>query len=247
MRRPLQSLEDALGRSLRAQDRGSVETLNDLPDELVREARALNLTSRVASTEYLRYYVKKAEVVDGFIQDVLEHDKDSAAEWGKRDVMCFPHGSAASCAVLDETALLAPLNDIDGERWRRVVPTPEGWDWSGVAGAPGVLIRAAPYWFEPPETIEYGDVDSEILEDVPVDKLHIAVRRWLASRVAWELRRHDPAARTTIEDICAGLGLEPACLSVGAKAAIQGLLRSGWPRSIGSPIPGFDGPDDWYR
>lgn len=247
MRRPLQSLQDALGRPLRAEDRGSVETLNDLPDELVREARVLNRTSRVASTEYLRYYVRKADVVDGFIQDVLEHDKVSAAEWGKRDVMCFPHGSAAQCAVLDETRLLAPLSDIEGERWVRVVPTPWGWDWSGIAGAPGVLVRAAPYWFEPPETVAYGDVESEVIEEIPVDGLDIAVRRWLASRVAWELRRRDPVTGTNMMEVCAGLGIEPERLSMWARAAIGGLLRSGWPVSTGSPPPGFDGPDDWYR
>lgn len=247
MRRPDQSLEEALGRALSPADRGSVDTLNDLPDELVREARGLTRTSRLAATAYLQYYVKKADTVDGFIADVLEHGSVAASEWGKRDVICFPNPKPAHWIRLEAVDLVAPLADIEGERWLRVAPAAEPWDWSGVAGAPGVFVRLAPYWFDPPHGIEYGDIDSEALERVPAADFEIAARRWMASRVAWELRGREPADCRTLEAVCAGLGVDPGRLSVTAQAAIRGLLRSGWPQVGGSTVPGFDGQDDLYR
>ncbi|WP_428264117.1 hypothetical protein [Haliangium sp.] len=206
----------------------------------------MNRKSRVASTEYLQYYVVRSEVVGDFIHEVLEQNAVPARDWGKRDIICFPHNRIAYLAVRDEDELIAPLEHVVGERWMRVAPAPEQWDSSGTMGAPGVIVRTAPYWYKPAGDVEYSALASAPLERVPAESLPIALRRWLASRVAWELRRYDPSRCTTLAGVCAGLGFAPTQLSAATQAAIRGLIRSGWSAGFEPGLPGFEGPDEWY-
>jgi len=54
-------------------ERWTVPTLNDLPDWMVEEARALAQASSLSAVRYLRFYVARqyASSAEDFIEDVL--------------------------------------------------------------------------------------------------------------------------------------------------------------------------------
>lgn len=248
MRSPLQSLEEVLGRRLREDERGSIATLNDLPAELVEEVRALNEKSRVASTEYLRFYVRKLDAVDEFISDVLELGTISASSWGIRDLICFSKLNANYWSRCDVPSMVGALMSVDGLRWWRVAPRLDEWDWLGISGAPGVLVRDATYWFEPPDKVDYYELESEELEEIPTETFEVSIRRWIASRAAWQLAQAKlkPGREASADEVARMLSA-PVPVIEDAKIAVRALLREEYELGPSSDdVPGFRGPDDWY-
>jgi hypothetical protein len=244
------ALERLLGRELPASERGSVSTLNDLPHERLQEAAALAARARLAAVEYLLFYVGNAELdhASDFVDDVLLGGADPRS-WGISDVLFAPGTKLVNALQIDVPTVLQPLEVIVGERWWRVAPERELWDWSGLCGAPGVLVRRAPYVWSA-EAARLG-VGGHALYDEPLEQVHdlaIAMRRWMASRVAWQLAQQGVtlAADATVSDVMTALSADVPC-SADAEIAIRGLLRE--ERELGpasDAVPGFRGPDEWY-
>lgn len=221
-----------------------IESLNDLGEAEVAEARALLRESgRVAAVRHL------TQLVDGtslgtaadFVEDVLERGAD-AGSWRRKDRVYVPAAARARDLVsrpLFET--LSVLDGIEGQRWVRPVPDRVSWVSSPATGAPGVLVRAVPYTESaPPGTVATSAAAGEI---EPVGDLEIAARRWIASQVAAELRGRPLPA--TAAGIASALGVTGS-LSRDGEIAIGGLLLES---SLGEDdrVPGFRGPDAWYR
>ena len=81
-----------------------------------------------------------------------------------------------------------------------------------------------------------------------VDDVGVAMRRWMASRVAWQLAQQGVTLPpdATVSDVMAALSVDAPC-SADAEIAIRGLLRE--ERELGpssDTVPGFRGPDEWY-
>jgi hypothetical protein len=237
------SLEMYLGRSLSASDAGTVPSLNELPPELLAEARALAGRSRLAAVELLRFYVVRSDLdhTAAFVDEVLLAQQD-AAGWGFQDMICVPQAKFPVVLTRSVPELLNQVKSIEGERWLRIEPALAAWDWSPLAGGPGVVVRAAPYWWVGPDDSNWAALDREPAERI-VD-LSVGVRRWIASRVAWELRMAKDVH--TIEEACVALRISRSTMSRDSAVAIDGWLRE---RSIPSSVraPGFRGPDSWYR
>ncbi len=90
----LESLEAALGRSIDREHRSTVPSFNDLPEDMVAEARQLGQQSRTAAAAYLQFYVVKADLdsVARFIEEFLATEATEGASWRTGDVRCIPRG-----------------------------------------------------------------------------------------------------------------------------------------------------------
>jgi hypothetical protein len=242
------ALERLLGRELPAGEKGSVPTLNDLPHERLQEAAAVAARARLAAVEYLLFYVEYAELdhASDFVDDVLLGGADSRS-WGFSNVLFVTRTSPVKALQIDVPALLQPLEAMAGERWWRVEPERKRWDWSGLCGAPGVLVRQAPYlWTN--EAARLG-VEGHALQDEPLEKVHdleIAMRRWFSSRIQWELRERDARELSSISGVCRALGLPWDTLSHDGRKTIEGLVKEIALATHDERAPGFRGPDEWY-
>jgi len=232
MTRAWQSLEDALGYLLRPEDEQSVTNFNEMTPEMVEEMR--NLGSRLLATEYLRFYVSNTEAYDEFVDDVLAGTVSEPSTWGRRDVVVFPSDRVSFLVTHESEEILAPMLGVNGERWFRVVPTVrDWWGFPGYAGAPAVIVRDAPYWFELNGASVYN-TDSDPVEALPGD-IEVTLRRWVASRVARDCQRREPGKVDSISGVCRELQIEESDLSQVGRKAITGLLRSGWPHQRPQP------------
>src|SRR5437763_5841439 len=72
-------------------DRGTIATLNDLPDWMVVESRTIARESLLAAVRYLKFYVAEqhAAYVPDFVEEVLRSGED-ARTWNIRDCICIP-------------------------------------------------------------------------------------------------------------------------------------------------------------
>jgi hypothetical protein len=242
------ALERLLGHALPASEKGSIVTLNDLPHERLQEAAALAAQARLAAVEYLLFYVEHAELdhASDFVEDVLLGGADSRS-WGLSDVLFVPRTNPASAVQIDVPAVLQPLEGMAGERWWRVEPERKFWDWSGLCGAPGVLVRQVSYLWAT-EAARLG-VEGHALHDEPLEQVHdlaIATRRWFSSRIQWELREHDASELSSISGVCSALGVRLETLSHHGRKTIQGLVKEISFATHDMRAPGFRGPDEWY-
>jgi hypothetical protein len=142
--------------------------------------------------------------------------------------------------------VLDSLRDIDGERWLRLPPANPP-SYQGILGAPGVLIRSVRYWWRRPAGLEAAVV-SRRLEQVGASDFPIAVKRWMATRIAWFARDYLANPSPTLVGVVAALEGNVAEISADARSAISGLLRELKSLDGGqAPALGFRGPDEWYR
>jgi hypothetical protein len=233
-------LERKLSRAISPEERGSVDNLNDVTAEQIEEAGALLQTSRLDAAHYLQTIVRRSELdhVADFLEEVVAGGAE-ARTWRRRDLICVVDVSLPSITELTEERLLDILGAVEGTRWLRIAPTPDRWDDFSFCGAPGVLVQAAPYWWDGPELTNVTDVARDELDAIADPS--IALRRWLASRIAWELRRHpDPAS---VDEVIHKLRAAPP--SPDARIAIEALLREKALDDTSRP-PGFRGPDSWF-
>jgi len=152
-----------------------------------------------------------------------------------------PHVSAAAVA--------ATLATVPGEHWWREVPTRETWGAEPSVGAPGVLVRRAREGLERrlPEGARAQPLQGP-LERLSWVALPVALRRWLASRFAWQARAYLAlVARPTVVDLTVALRLAPDAFSEDARVAVNAVVREVRERTLGEARPlGYRGPDEWY-
>ncbi|HEU5059809.1 MAG TPA: hypothetical protein VFU21_24930, partial [Kofleriaceae bacterium] len=125
--------------------------------------------------------------------------------------------------------------------WVRVKPRMSAWTASPAGGAPGVLLRATPYWWKGPAGVSAAMVGEDQVEEIA--DLEVAGRRWIASQVASDLRGKPLPA--TPPAIAAALGVRQP-LSRDGEIAITALMLESAMEPDDRP-PGFRGPDAWFR
>ncbi len=233
-------VEIYLGRSL-ASEHHVVETLNDLSAFRLAEARLLARHGRLAVVDYLQHVVRHADLDDvaAFFDDVVSGDVPPN-EWGFRDVISIASIDTRALLTTPRDEVLAKLEAIDGERWWRATPTRSLWDSSGLAGAPGVLLRRIPYWWREPDgttSLDLEGVETERIRDIA-----IAYRRWIASRVAWDVRDRGSSA---IDEVCRRLSLDATALTNDAAIALRAWASAG-AEFAGAGVPGFTGDEELY-
>lgn len=231
-------LEAALGRSLPHGERGSIASLNDLPDAVIAEAKRLPSTWLVRGL--IEYYCGLAcrPYLSAFIEKVVEGG-EPANVWRRGDVL-VPDAAIADQLCLPRDALLGPIGGFHGER---IVPSLESWK-AGTAwvGAPAHARPDADY--RTPVSAGAVNLVRPKLETAP--DAASTVRRWTASRVARVLA---PDAARTIDGLFASMPSLPPRdqWSDDGRIAVAALMREYNELAASeSEIPGFRGPDEWY-
>ena len=234
----LPDLEHQIGRPLSPADRASIDDLNDVPDALIAEARKLH---PFVARDLLSYYTtpRNRRHLRPFIEDVVFGTKP--VKLWRRGAILVPDVTLADLLCKSRPALLEPIGGHSDVRIVRNLP-----DWQ--VGVQSVGAPARP-WPEknyqnddPPGTLSLIDRELE-----PIPDLAIGIRRWIASRLARNLRGSRPRS---IEELFA---VSPAPLPPGerwsqdARAAASALLREFREFSEeDGRVPGFRGPDEWF-
>jgi hypothetical protein len=224
--------------------RKTVETLNDLSTEHLEEARRLARIHKYRAAYYLADLVRKYNVgwAAPFIDEVLLGSAD-VRTWRIEDALCVADVEWTDLVTKSLDQSLSPLAQIEGEPDLRERPLMTTWEATRLCGAPGVLVRATPYWWKAPA----GTRSTSVTDDLePIANRAIAGRRWIASRVAWKWRFAKVALPATAREVASVLGLT-APLSRDGEIAVSGLIREGEIRSNEDLAPGFRGPDEWYE
>jgi hypothetical protein len=243
------TIEKLLGRPMREKERGTVASLTELPSALIEEARLVARESRLLATRFLSYYLAdpRLDTMAEYIDEVLLGGAD-LDQWLTREYFCMPDPNWEPLLRSDATSQLAPLALLGESHWCRPLPRFGHWHLD-TAGAPGILVRRSFEWIPPAgaRTVRY---DSRPAIE-PVSDLPMALGRWIASRIAWVMKP-DPARDTpttiSADEVARRFRVPADELSELARTSIAGLAREiatlGW---SGDAIPGFRGPDDWYR
>jgi hypothetical protein len=233
---PEADLERALGRSLVPADRGSIDSLNEVPDSLLAQARQLDDEYASALLEYHTRATRHQ--VRSFVADVVRGGA-VAADW-RRGGALVRDVSLREQLLQPLPALIAPLGvDIR----HRLVPSLQSWQ-AGVSwvGAPVLLVPDADY-----RTVLRPGVVRLLAPSLePAPDIVVCGRRWIAARMARSLM---PATPHTIAELAARLASASMTeWSADAKAAAEALVREFRSGSIPpDAIPGFRGSDAWYR
>lgn len=233
-------------------ERWTIPTLNDLPDWMVEEARALARASSLSAVRYLRFYVAThyASSAEDFIEDVLLKGQD-ARTWHIRDCIYLPEEHTRATAL--EVRYLEMFNGIDGERWFRVPlkPTNHLSDW--VVGMVGTVMRNTRYWeTSPPGLVRYLFAKPDDVELVPAGRLHSSIRRWIARRLAWWTKVDlQQASAITGDDLIAAVPeVDLSRVTPDARIAAAALAREAQAFGDSPRFPqqaGFLGPEEWYQ
>jgi hypothetical protein len=245
---PEEEIEKIIGRKLPHEERGRVSDLNEFPNDILLEARSIAKISRILACILVRFYTERSQFdeVQGFTEDVIVGGQDPAF-WRREPRLCRPIVDDSRVIGLDRNKVVSLLQNVPGERWVRRVPQRAHWNYTGYCGAPAVLNRTANYRWRSPEGVSALMLTGgEAIESI--DDLAVGVRRWIASRVAWQLARKqiELTPSTSAHEVACMLS-EDTSLSPDAEIAISGLLRE--ERELGpssDAVPGFRGPDEWY-
>jgi hypothetical protein len=240
-------LKKLLGRSLEESERSTVPSLTELTPSLLDEARLLARQSPIAAMEYLKHYVVSYRLDEAteFLDEVLLGAMDPA-HWAMREYFCAANTDWGRLLRLDSGPLLAPIASLGEVKWYRLVPAIQRWP-SDNTGAPGQLVQRRYDWNPQPGISVTRFRTPPIVEEL--SDLRLALARWLASRIAWELRADlsTQAGSLDCEKVARHFRIESAELSGLAVTSIDGLSRElvalGWPVD---EIPGFRGHDEWY-
>jgi hypothetical protein len=244
----VESIERIIGRRMRPEDEGSIHYLARFPPHLLAEARKLAAHSKILAWNFVRFYtrIEQDPEVKDFVFEVVTRDR-APATWDRWPRLYFPDVDFPRDLHLNVARMLVPLQDATGERWVRSPPSRRRGDYSFACGQPGILHRSSDIEWQPPrEGVRMSLSGTEDLEHI--DDVDVAVRRWMASRVAWQLAQQGVTlpADATVSDVMTALAVDMPC-SADAEIAIRGLLRE--ERELGpssDAVPGFRGPDAWY-
>jgi len=233
-------------------DRGTIPTLNDLPDWMVEEARQIARESLVGAGKYLKFYVSApyADWADDFIQDVLL-DGGDARTWNVHDCLCIPDELTSTTAL--EVHYRDLFQGMDSERWFRIKPKSADQHSAASPGAVGILSREVRYWHAAPKGLAFFRVQAQDVEFVEPAMLDIAMRRWIAHRMSWWARKHLELHRagTTGDEIIRAIpGADASKLTDDARIAAGALAREARAYGETAEFPqraGFLGIDSWYQ
>jgi hypothetical protein len=233
-------LERKLGRQLLPEHLGSISHLNDVPAELITETKGLN--DRVLAETLIAFYATPDDgrYIGRYVQDVVFGD--TPPQLWRRGRVLVADFSLDEQLCLEPSALLAP---IGGDFEVRIVPRYEDWV-AGVSwvGAPACPQPDADYRSPlPSRTVGIANPTVE-----PVSDKAVAIRRWIASRLAAVLNRAGELdAINEPSQITAKLSPYDQW-SNDARIAANALIRERRElKREEREIPGFRGPDAWYQ
>jgi hypothetical protein len=235
-------IESAIGRPLSPDEQASVSNLNEVPAAVIDAATRLQ---PIARQVYLRYVTVDDlhRYLPVFETDVVEN-KVPAEAWCKGG-MILPDFTIADLLGLSVADLLAPLERRPDEPWLRLPADRLSFDsHDPYCGAPGLQRPTMDYaWQEPPHV--YRVILSTTVPE-PVDDIVVATRRWVASRAAAAARAFDVDESEEVERLAAAIAPSLRSLSDDVRIALRALIlerRAG----LADGVPGFLGPDAWYR
>lgn len=220
---------------------GPFQSLNDIPEALIAEARLLGDPHSVR--KLLTYYTPFAWRPDlpHFIDEVV-FGSVPVKLWHIGDTLVLFSTSMENMVCKSREELLAPLG---GTTKSRIAPRLDDWQTSPFwVGCPALARPESNHLRSVPSgtTTFLGTSRVE-----PIGDLTVAMRRWIAVRLAYGLKDRIP---TSLADFPVRTPPLPPVeeWSEDARAALAGLLREF--REFGSAegaIPGFRGPDEWFR
>jgi hypothetical protein len=253
-------IENELGRKLESGQRKSVPNLNQITPVMLSELR--RLPSHAVNT-YLKFHLHEGSEAffEDFVRDVVHGDRDPTM-WGFSDILALvrerERGEALTMSAQQLRILLA---DVDGERWARFSVDnarlvnrsagASGW------GAPGVLVRHAPYYWRPPRAEVVAHIVSSPstpnaipreVRPLPDAGFDIAFRRWIALRSSWWLGFGDVTIeRSTPEQLAVAIGIGPDRVSPDGAIALAALIREAQVAfDPDKHVHGHIGPDEWF-
>ncbi|MBI2900877.1 MAG: hypothetical protein HYY17_11890 [Planctomycetes bacterium] len=238
------SVEALLGRRLDSAERGRISDLNAVSPDLVRELRELPFVER---SWYLRYCVDETlhRHLQSFGEAVVVEGKDPAG-WLRGAVLVplLPIDRLLGSPVADIVApLTAPDRSVSQRMVLNVTRYQQGDEF---VGAPALPRGDIDYRWSAPDGVTRLEAGCELvaIADVP-----LAVRRWMASRLAWFARaRGSYDSSLGPEALVERVLGKPLEISSDARIALNGLAAEH--RTLGPSdreVPGFRGEDAWYR
>jgi hypothetical protein len=235
-----EQIEHKLRRRLQPEEHEAITHLNNVSGKVVAEA--LNLGSPLLAISYLEYLTSPNNwpYLKLFTQEVV-YGGESPQNW-RRGRVLVPNFSLEQQLLLTPAVLLAP---IGGEFDQRVIPRWEKWQAGiGWVGAPARPEPNTDYLT--PDVPGTASLNTEQIE--PVALPQIAMRRWIAGRLAAWLRSEGKLVQTaTWEDLTYRLPVKESWSSDARIAALGLLHELRELGEIGNEIPGFRGPDEWYQ
>jgi hypothetical protein len=210
-----------------------------VPEELIAEAKKLDSAS--LAHRLLDHYCALAcrPYLTDFVEKVVLGN-ESPKQWRRGDIL-VPAPSLKDQLCLTREALLAPIGEYSGVR---IVPDLASWT-SGTSwvGAPAKFRPDADYRSGVPKgAVNLVKPKVEIAPDVA-----ITVRRWIAARIARCLGTDKPKAIDSLFAVAPSLPPVDQW-SEDARIAVTALLREFRELTPSEgEIPGFRGPDRWYR
>jgi hypothetical protein len=235
----LQLWQGILGTVPEAEKLGQLASLNDVPESVVAAARRLE--SRRKATGFISSYLQpeRRRFVEQFVHEVVFGDVPPQL-WSRGRTL-VPAWSFVEQVTLSPDALVAPLG---GTFSHRLIPSRVLWE-AGVSwvGAPSVPKPDADYLYPIPE--HAAGLGSEAQSE-PVADPGIALRRWIAARIASVVRSRVGADFSQAEEVASSF-VPIGDWTPDARFALQGLLRESRDMPSDLPMPfGFRGPDDWF-
>lgn len=247
----IESVERQLGRRLDTACRGATRTLNEITPDMLRELRLLDPSS---VNTYLQFHLAPGSTpfFEDFARDVIR-GVVSPESWGYRDLIAVVRepgrGGALKMSAEGARDMLA---GVEGARWERrsigVAVEVNRRGGESTWGAPGVLVRHAPYSWEPPRNEIALSVVSEPTDSVSEKGFLVAFRRWIALRVAWWAgHARIDLATSSEKEVAAVVGVEWALVSRDGAVALEALRQEAQLAFDPSVhVRGFVGPDEWY-
>lgn len=244
-------IEQQLGRTLDYSRRNSVVTLNDIPPDMLDDLRRLGPE---CLNWYLGYHLKRGNetAFEDFIRDVVIGGMDPK-NWGYHDRLALVDDRSGEPLTMSVENTKELLSEVEGERWvcysvdnaveanRRAV--------TGALGAPGVLVRHAPYWWAPRREVSTHFLSPRLLTKTISDRdFDVAFRRWIARRVTWWAKPPRVDLTTASADqVVAALGIDASRVTADGAIALAALLREArLPFDPNTQVRGYIGPDAWY-
>jgi hypothetical protein len=223
---------------------GTVQDLNKFPVHLIEVARRLSGVLRYA---FLSHYTNAEALrfLPKFMDDVVE--RGEPIETWLRGRILVPSFTTIFLVQMSVEEIIRPLNPTQNEQWHRLRPQHLYWEAGEVmTGAPALLRPEIDYRYSPPSHVLSLGVKGAELD--PIADVFIAVRRWIASNLAYAARKRNLLTLRDPRELIHGCFRDIGEISDDAVIAAQALIREleTFP-DYGEKVPGFIGPDQWFR
>lgn len=241
----MREIEAILGRPVREEERGTLTTLNEVSASLVSELRRL---PRLMQHRLLRFYVEPSSSgsIGRFLDDVVEGDQDPS-RWGTGRVL-VPSFTLEELMVTSSARIVEAIGSKLGDIFERIVPSRQNWRvYGALAGAPAVVRPHLDYkWSGGPHVLDLHIENAHHLE--PAGDAVVGVRRWITacfSSKHQELLRGEAIGRPSLllAELYPGMHVTKDA-QIAAGAAPAEIRRAS---ANEESVPGFCGPDAWYR